>query len=67
MLKEVRPAGAVKKSTQTISQILLGTRKRFNDYGTLDIYGICRPELEGSICFEASLFNIHKYLLNRPK
>lgn len=30
-------------------------------------YGICRPELEGFICFWASLFNIHKYLLNRPK
>lgn len=30
-------------------------------------YGIRRPELEVFICFWASLFNIHKYLLNRPK
>lgn len=44
-----------------------GATKYFNEYRTLAFMESVDSSWESFICFRASIFNIHKYLLNRPE
>lgn len=63
-----RKCGVLKKNTYIIPCIVLKAQQNvFTDTKNSGFNGICRLKLGSFICFWASLFNIHKYLLNRPK
>lgn len=65
---KLKKCGALKeKYIHNSFYLSTGATKHFNECRTLAFYGISRLKLGSFICFRASIFNIHKYLLNRPE